>query len=40
MKRLCLTCKNKGCVHLCRFQEQPVPKARLVQVTSAAASKG
>jgi hypothetical protein len=32
MKRLCLTCKNKGCVHLCRFHEQSGPKPRLVQL--------
>jgi hypothetical protein len=23
MKRLCLTCKNKRCLHLCNFQPQP-----------------
>jgi len=32
MKRLCLTCKNKGCRHLCRFQEQPVHKPQVVQI--------
>jgi hypothetical protein len=25
-KKVCLTCKNKGCVNFCRFQKQPETK--------------
>jgi len=35
MKRLCLTCKNKRCMHLCHFQNQPAPKPPLVQPKAA-----
>lgn len=31
-KRLCLTCKNKGCVNFCRFQAAPSPKPSVVQL--------
>jgi hypothetical protein len=29
MKRLCQTCKNKGCVNYCRFQPQPAPQPKI-----------
>ena len=32
MKRLCLTCKNKGCVNFCRFKEQAAPAPKTVQL--------
>ena len=30
-KRFCLTCKNKGCVALCRFVK-PKPEPRTIQI--------
>jgi hypothetical protein len=32
MKRLCLTCKNKGCVNFCRFQEPKGTAPKIVQL--------
>lgn len=32
MKRVCLTCKNKGCVNYCRFQDQKPAAAKIVQL--------
>lgn len=32
MKRLCLTCKNKGCVNYCRFQDRPTPAPKVVHL--------
>ena len=32
MKRVCLTCKNKGCVNYCRFQEQGAPEPKIIRL--------
>jgi len=32
MKRVCLTCKNKGCVNYCRFPEQAAPPPKTIQL--------
>jgi hypothetical protein len=31
-KRVCLICKNKGCIKLCRFPEQSGERSKLVQL--------
>jgi len=32
MKRVCLTCKNKGCVALCRFVPKPDATPKTIQL--------
>jgi hypothetical protein len=32
MKRVCVTCKNKGCVNYCRFQEPKASAPKVVRL--------